>query len=120
MWIIPNGGLPSATKIDLKLAGAFNYNVSVGGFLDARKTYIPDYQHYTGNQTIFAAPYLSSFQLASYYGYANTSAFNAAIHTEYHLNGLLTNKIPVFKKINWFFVVGGHALFMNKGKGHLL
>jgi hypothetical protein len=26
------------------------------------------------------------------------------------LNGLLTNKIPVFKKYNWFFVTGVNAL----------
>ncbi|MBV9986499.1 MAG: carboxypeptidase-like regulatory domain-containing protein [Chitinophagaceae bacterium] len=103
-------------EIDLKLAGAFNYNFSVGGFLKAKKTYIPDYQHYNGNQTIFAAPSMSSFQLAPYYKYSNTGKFNLALHTEYHLNGLLTNKIPVLKTINWFFVLGGHALLMGRGQ----
>ena len=31
-------------------------------------------------------------------------------HVEYKLNGLLSNKIPGFKKLNWFFVTGCNLL----------
>jgi hypothetical protein len=31
---------------------------------------------------------------------------------EYHLNGLLTNKIPGLRKLNIFFVTGGSALYI--------
>jgi hypothetical protein len=31
------------------------------------------------------------------------------------LNGLLSNKIPGFRKLNWFFIVGGNALHVDKG-----
>ncbi len=96
--------------LDLKLLGALNYRVSFGGFLDAKKVYAPDYQHYLGNQTIFASDALNSFQLAPYYLYSNTSSFQATAHVEYHMNGLLTNKIPGFKKLNWFFLGGVNAL----------
>ncbi|MEO8173631.1 MAG: DUF5686 and carboxypeptidase regulatory-like domain-containing protein [Sediminibacterium sp.] len=102
-------------ELDLKLGGTFNYNVNVGGFFDAAKTFIPDYQHYLGNQTIFASRELASFQLAPYYKYSNTAKFNIAAHAEYHLNGLLTNKIPGFKKLNWYFVTGVNALHVDKG-----
>ncbi len=51
--------------------------------------------------------------VGSYYGFSNTSSFFAELHFEHHLNGLLTNKIPLFKKLNWFFVDGTNALYVN-------
>ncbi len=101
--------------LDLKLAGKFSYNIVASGFLDAGKTYTPDYIHYLGNQTIFASRDLSSFQLAPYYKYSNTAKVNIATHAEYHLNGLLSNKIPGFKKLNWFFVTGANTLHVKNG-----
>ena len=105
-------------ELNLKLAGQLNYNINFGGFFDAAKTFIPDYQHYTGNQTIIASGELSSFQLAPYYKYSNIAKFNIAAHAEYHLNGLLSNKIPGFKKLNWFFVTGANALHVDKGEDY--
>ena len=102
-------------NLNFKLGGRFSYSVAAAGFLDASKVYLPDYQHYLGNQTVLAAQYLESFQLAPYYLYSNTASFNLSAHAEYHLNGLLTNKIPGFRKLNWFFVVGGNSLHVNKG-----
>ncbi len=104
--------------LDLKLAGKFHYNIGFGGFINANKTFIPDYQHYLGNQTIFGSNHMNTFQLAPYYKYSNTASFNIAAHTEYHLNGLLSNKIPLFKKLNCFFVVGGHALYTGKNTSY--
>ena len=96
--------------INLKLAGRIKYQVEVGGFLNANKVFAPDYTHYLGNQTAFASQYMGSFQLLPYYSMSNTANFYSAGHFEYHLNGLLTNKIPGFRKLNWFFVFGGNAL----------
>jgi hypothetical protein len=104
--------------LDLKLAGKFSYNVAASGFFDAAKTFIPDWQHYLGNQTIFASRELSSFQLAPYYQYSNTSRFTVAAHAEYHLNGLISDKIPGFKKLNWFFVTGVNTLHINKSNDY--
>lgn len=101
-------------EVDLKLAGKFSYNVIAGGFFDAAKTFVPDYLHFLGNQTVFSSRELNSFQLAPYYKYSNMSRFNLAVHAEYHLNGLLSNKIPYFKKLNWFFVTGANALHIDK------
>jgi hypothetical protein len=105
-------------ELNLKLAGQFNYNINFGGFFDAAKTFIPDYQHYIGNQTIIASADLNSFQLAPYYKYANTAKFNIAAHAEYHLNGLLSNKIPGYKKLNWFFVTGANVLHIDNGTNY--
>lgn len=101
--------------LDLKLAGKFRYNISASGFFDAAKAFAPDYMHYMGNQTIFASRELASFQLAPYYKYSNTAKLNLVAHAEYHFNGLITNKIPGFKRLNWFFVTGANALHIDKG-----
>ncbi len=99
-------------NLNMKLGGKLNYAFGIGGFLNSDKVFIPDYQHVQGNQIILATPYLSSFQLPTYYQYSNTSKLNMSAHVEYHLNGLLTNKIPGFRSLNLFFVTGGSALYI--------
>lgn len=101
-------------NLDLKLGGRLDYRFMVGGFLNSDKVFIQDYNHIQGNRIAIAAPYMSSFQLAPYYRYSNTEKFFGTAHVEYHLNGLITNKIPGFKKLNWFFVVGGNAFYVDK------
>ena len=101
-------------NLNMKLGGRFSYNASIGGFLNDKKVFMQDYQHFQGNQIVFSAPYLNSFQLAPYYQYSNTAPFYTTVHAAYHLNGLLTNKIPLLRKWNWFFVVSGNALYIDK------
>jgi len=101
-------------RINLKLGGSLVYKAETGGFLNADKFFIQDYQHFSGNQTAIASEYLNSFQLLPYYQYSNTAHWYGCIHTEYHLNGLLSNKIPVMRKLNWFFVLGGNALYLEQ------
>jgi Family of unknown function (DUF5686)/CarboxypepD_reg-like domain len=102
--------------LNLKLAGVVKYNVSAGGFFNADKVYAPDYNHFLGNQVATATEYLNGFQNMPYYSFSNTSKLYAKAHIEYHLNGLLTNKIPGFKKLNWFLVLGANALYLNEGE----
>lgn len=101
--------------INLKLLGQLNYKVTAGGFFDTKSVYLPDYQHFSGNRLTIASPYLNSFQLMPYYAYSNTEKFFTTGHAEYHLNGFLTNKIPIFKKLNWFAVTGANVLYLNNG-----
>lgn len=105
-------------NLNLKLLGLFNYRINMSGFINANKTFIPDYQHYLGNQTLFAASFLNSFQLMPYYQFSNTARFNASAHLEYHLNGFISNKIPGFKKLNWFFVTGMNMLHIDGADGY--
>lgn len=97
-------------NLNFKLGGRLNYQVESGGFLQANKVYAPDYIHFLGNQTVIASDYLKSFQLLSYYDLSNTKSLYGSAHIEYHLNGLLTNKIPGFRKLNWFLVLGANGL----------
>lgn len=106
-------------NLNLKLRGLLKYHLGIGGFLNDKMVPIQDYQHFNGNQLFFASKYLNSFQLAPYYANSTTEAFYAVGHLEHHFNGLLTNKIPLFKRLNWNLVGGGNAFFVNKNSNYV-
>ncbi len=99
--------------VNFKLLGLLKYHFSIGGFLNSKKVFIQDYQHFNGNQVFYASTYLNSFQLAPYYANSTIAAFYAVGNIEHHFNGLLTNKIPVFRKLNWQLVAGSNAFYVN-------
>jgi hypothetical protein len=107
----------SDTK-NLKLAGEFKYKFGVGGFLNNKKVFIQDYQHFNGNRSSAAGEYVNSFQLAPYYTNSTTANFYSFAHIEHHFNGLLTNKIPLFKRLNWNLVTGSNAFYINKNNNY--
>ncbi len=98
---------------NLKLAGMLKYKFGMGGFLNTKKLFIQDFQHFNGNQLRAASDYVNSFQLAPYYANSTTASFYGIAHVEHHLNGLLTNKIPLFRKLNWNLVTGANAFYVN-------
>ncbi|MGB4843795.1 MAG: DUF5686 family protein, partial [Ferruginibacter sp.] len=98
---------------NFKLAGLLKYKAGIGGFLNTRQVFIQDYQHFNGNRSTRASEYVNSFQLAQYYANSTTSSFYTYGHLEHHFNGLFTNKIPLFKRLNWNLVAGGNAFYVN-------
>ncbi|MBC7555015.1 MAG: carboxypeptidase-like regulatory domain-containing protein [Taibaiella sp.] len=99
-------------EISLKLLGSFSYNFAVGGFLNTDYVSIPDLFHLYGNRGLgYTNPYLQGFQFAQYYEFSNNDKIYVEGHVEYHLNGLLTNKIPGFRKWQWYLVFGGNAYY---------
>jgi len=98
----------------LKLAGVFNYRVGAGGFLQSRKIGVIDFNHFNGNIARFATAYLNSFQLLPIYEFSNTAKFYTLAHVEHHFNGFLTNKIPGFRKLNWYLVGGANTFHVRK------
>ncbi len=104
---------------NFKLAGLLKYKIGIGGFLNAKNVFIQDYQHFTGNRSTRASEYVNSFQMAHYYMYSTTSSFYTYGHLEHHFNGLITNKIPLFKRLNWNLVAGSNALYVNKLSNHV-
>ncbi|MBA2498245.1 MAG: carboxypeptidase-like regulatory domain-containing protein [Chitinophagaceae bacterium] len=103
--------LQISDQVNLKLAGSLNYRFSTGGFLNARNVQIPDYTHFIGNLSLLATDYMTGFQLLPHYQKSNTDKLVSTLFAEYHLNGFLTNKIPVFRKLNWHFVTGVNAMY---------
>jgi len=101
-------------NMNLKMGGEFRYKLSIGGFINANKAEIPDFQHFNGNQVYSNRKYLNSFQLAPYDRYSNTESFYTLLHVEHHFNGLISNKIPLFNKLKWYLVVGSNTFYVNK------
>lgn len=105
--------------VNMKLGGQLKYFVSFGGFLNSKKVYIQNYKHFHGNTSEIAGQYLHAFQNAGYYQFSNQSDFYTEVHVEHHAQGLLTNKIPVLKKLNWYLVEGANGLFIAPETTHL-
>ncbi|MFT3907887.1 MAG: DUF5686 and carboxypeptidase regulatory-like domain-containing protein [Ferruginibacter sp.] len=104
---------------NFKLAGTMNYRINIGGFINAHSVPIQDYQHFNGNQSRLAAgDYMSSFQLLKYYKHSTTNDLYAWANVEHHFNGLLTNKIPLFKRLNWNMVAGANAFYVNSNSNY--
>ena len=88
-------------------------------FLNRNSVQLPDYQHFRGNQVVFASAYVSSFQLAPYYLNSTTAPLYSTLNLEYHLNGLLTNKLPLIRKLNWQLVTGSNAFYVNSANNYV-
>jgi hypothetical protein len=99
--------------MQLKLAGSMKYRFSVGGFLNTNRLFFQDFNHFNSNSIRATTAYLNGFQLMNSYVNSNTAAWCYEGHVEHHLNGLLTNKIPYFKKLNWHLVTGGNGYFIS-------
>ena len=112
-------GLSINDDKNFKLAGLFKYKIGIGGFLNTHKVFIQDYQHFNGNRSTRASDYLNSFQFAKYYANSTRSSFYTFGHLEHHFNGLITNKIPLFKRLNWNLVAGSNAFYVN-GKNNYI
>ncbi len=105
--------------LNFKIGGLLKYRIGMGGFLNDKKVYIQDFQHFNGNLTAAASEYVNSFQLVSYYAGSTTASFYALAHLEHHFNGLLTNKIPLFRRLNWHLVAGTNTFYVNQTNNHV-
>jgi len=105
-------------EFNMKLGGELKYNLSTGGFIKNQHVQLPDWQHFMGNQTVVASPFVRSYQLAPYYANSTGDDWFAAGHVEWHLNGLLTNKIPLFRKANINLVTGSNAFYVDKQRNY--
>ncbi|MEO6820110.1 MAG: DUF5686 and carboxypeptidase regulatory-like domain-containing protein [Ginsengibacter sp.] len=97
---------------NLKLAGSIKYSLTFGGFLNKNAVQVQDYKHFFSSDSKIAGEYVKAFQNATPYYFSNTSSFYTELHFEHHSNGLLTNKIPLFKRLNWNLVEGANALYI--------
>jgi Family of unknown function (DUF5686) len=106
-------------NINFKIKGLFKYRFGIGGFFNTKSVYVMDYQQFNGNQTFYASPYLNSFQLAPYYQNATTASLYGVGHVEHHFNGMLTNKVPLLRNLQWNLVVGSNAFYVNQENNYV-
>lgn len=104
---------------NFKLKGKSDYKIGIGGFLNSKNVPLQDYRHFNGNRVLAASEYVNSFQLAPYYANSTTEKFYATAHLEHHFNGLLTNKIPLFRKLHWNLVGGTNAFYVTKQNNYV-
>lgn len=99
--------------VRLGVFGRLRYFTSAGLFIDARRTYLMDYRHFYGNQTIVITfDYLRNFRLLPYYAHSANNWFTEA-HVEHHFQGLLLGFLPLVKKTALREVAGFHFLSNN-------
>jgi len=98
--------------INFKLGGEFKYRFETGGFINAKRVEVPDYNHFIGNLTRKSTPYVESFQVAPFYALSNKEKIFLQLNGEYRLNGLLTNKIPLIRRLNLRVVTGVNAIWL--------
>lgn len=135
-WNYPNGDYPSlyinyqkgfsasesALNYDLLMArithdktfgnkGTLGANIKAGKFFNAEDISFIDYKHFNGNQTHVGTSswYLNQFHLLPYYSHSTNDSY-LEMHFEHHLNGYLTNRIPLFNKLQWNLIVGYHNI----------
>jgi hypothetical protein len=106
-------------NLNLKLFGSLRYNIIAGGFLQKDSVPVIDYTHFNGNLVALASAYLNSFQLLPYYSYSNTAGNYYQLNVEHHFNGMLTNKIPGFRALNWHLVGGVNSFYVNGSKNYI-
>jgi len=97
---------------NFKLLGLLKYKLSVGGFLNNKVVFLQDLKHFNSNAVRASSNYVNGFQLMNSYINSNTAKLYYETHLEHHLNGLITNKIPYFKKLNWNLVGGCNTYFI--------
>lgn len=103
----------------LNLWGTFNYRLTAGGFIRNINSYLADYTHFNGNQIILASPYMNSFQLSPYYLNSNTEPLYATLNAEHHFLGMLTNRIPLFRRLKWYLVAATNTYYVNSGNNYV-
>lgn len=106
-------------SLNLNLGGNFRYKITLGGFLNRDSVAVIDYTHFNGNQILASVEYLNGFQLLPYYQYSNKNRLYAEGHIEHHFNGLLTNKIPLLRNINWYLVMGANSFYADSDKQYV-
>ncbi len=97
---------------NFKLLGLLKYKLSVGGFLNNKVVFLQDLKHFNTSSVRASSNYVNGFQLLNSYINSNAVKLYYETHLEHHLNGLITNKIPLFKKLNWNLVGGCNTFFI--------
>lgn len=106
-------------KKNMRIAGEVVFKVGAAGFLNDEAVPVQDYWHVMGNESGGLTNLVNSFQLANYYQLSNTDESFGFAHIDYHLNGLLSNKVPFLKKYNIFFVTGTNVIYTGANKNYI-
>lgn len=74
--------------------GRLDYRLAAGTFLNDRKLFFPDYQHFAGNQAfIMTSDAMAAFRLLDYYRFSTSDRYATAM-AHYHFRKFLFTRMP--------------------------
>jgi hypothetical protein len=96
-------------RIGTGMFGYFSFVAGAGKFLNNDAVFYPDSKHFRGNNSLTALPNIRKFQFLDFYQYSTDRQYFEA-HFEHNFAGLITNKIPLIRKLKLEEVLGGNFL----------
>lgn len=107
------------TDMDIGTAGSLSYRAKYGLFLRSNAMFFMDFNHFMGNQTVFAKANYQwrSYQMLPYYLHSTNTWYTEA-HVEWNMRGLILNKIPLIKKLGFETLIGCHFLYTPEMKDY--
>ncbi|MDB5019101.1 MAG: hypothetical protein JWQ28_228 [Pedobacter sp.] len=99
----------SQQRITEGLLGYTSFMLSAGKFLNNNKVYYPDSKQFRGNNSLTTLPDLRKFQFLDFYAYSTDKQYVEA-HFEQNFAGLITNKLPLVRKLKLEEVLGFNYL----------
>ena len=104
-------------RISAGLWGYFSFVVGAGSFLNNNTVYYPDSKHFRGNNSLTSLPDLRKFSFLDFYQYSTNKNYVEA-HLEHNFAGLISNKIPLIRKLKLEEVIGGSYLTQPNKKNY--
>jgi hypothetical protein len=99
----------SQNRVSSGLWGYSSFAVAAGKFLNSAQIYYPEAQHFRGNNSLFSLPELRKFLFLDFYLFSTDREYLEA-HFEHNFSGLLTNKVPLLRKLKLEEIVGASYL----------
>ncbi|MDF2430613.1 MAG: hypothetical protein JWP44_244 [Mucilaginibacter sp.] len=101
--------------IPMGLFGHSAFKVKFGDFLNDKKSYFMDYNHFLGNEGTTSDPtYVGSFHFLPFYTFSTDKAFIEA-HFQHNFSGAILDNIPLIRELKLEEIVGANYLGENKG-----
>lgn len=94
------------------IAGKGGFKIISHRFLRRKVLPFMDYQHFEGNQTLWASPgkRYATFNLLPYYSHS-TNDYAIEGHYEHNFKGFILDKIPGIRKLGLYLIAGTHHLY---------
>lgn len=99
----------SQNRISSGLWGYSSFVVGVGKFLNNDQIYYPEIKHFRGNNSLLSKPNLRKFLFLDFYLFSTDEEYLEA-HFEHNFSGLLTNKVPLLRKLKLEEIAGASYL----------
>lgn len=88
-----------AHSVELGIRSKLSYQLSAGGFMNARNLYLPDFKHFAGNEFFLQqGDVVSSFRLLPYYQYSTGKRF-AEAHVLTEFRQLLLTQLTLLRLV---------------------